>query len=64
MTAFAREFHGFAVVTNTDPTLAPTTGDLISITGGGRNYSALGEYQDTNSTTAGQFRQGRHGLPN
>ena len=44
-----REFHGFAVVTNTDPTLRYTV--TYFHTGGGRNYSALGEYQDTNSTT-------------
>jgi RHS repeat-associated protein len=48
------EFHGFAVVTNTDPTLRTTV--TYFHTGGGRNYSALGEYQDTNSTTgAGNF---------
>jgi RHS repeat-associated protein len=44
-----REFHGFAVVTNTDPTLRYTV--TYFHTGGGRNYAALGEYQDTNSTT-------------
>jgi RHS repeat-associated protein len=44
-----REFHGFAVVTNTDPTLRSTV--TYFHTGGGRNYSTLGEYQDTNSTT-------------
>ncbi|HEX3627414.1 MAG TPA: toxin TcdB middle/N-terminal domain-containing protein [Verrucomicrobiae bacterium] len=44
-----REFHGFAVVTNTDPTLRFTV--TYFHTGGGRNYSALGEYLDTNSTT-------------
>jgi len=44
-----REFHGFAVVTNTDPTLRTTV--TYFHTGGGRNYAALGEYQDTNSTT-------------
>jgi len=44
-----REFHGFAVVTNTDSTLRSTV--TYFHTGGGRNYSALGEYQDTNSTT-------------
>ena len=44
-----REFHGFAVVTNTDPTLRYTVNYFH--TGGGRNYAALGEYQDTNSTT-------------
>jgi len=44
-----REFHGFAVVTNTDPTLRSTV--TYFHTGGGRNYAALGEYQDTNSTT-------------
>jgi RHS repeat-associated protein len=43
-----REFHGFAVVTNTDPTLRSVV--TYFHTGGGRNYSALGEYQDTNST--------------
>ena len=49
-----REFHGFAVVTNTDPTLRATV--TYFHTGGGRNYSALGEYQDTNATTgAGNF---------
>jgi YD repeat-containing protein len=42
-----REFHGFAVVTNTDPTLRTTV--TYFHTGGGRNYSALGEYQDTNN---------------
>lgn len=44
-----REFHGFAVVTNIDPTLRYTV--TYFHTGGGRNYAALGEYQDTNSTT-------------
>ena len=44
-----REFHGFAVVTNTDPTLRTTVSYFH--TGGGRNYAALGEYQDTNTTT-------------
>ena len=44
-----REFHGFAVVTNTDPTLRSTV--TYFHTGGGRNYAALGEYQDTNSAT-------------
>ena len=49
-----REFHGFAIVTNTDPTLRYTV--TYFHTGGGRNYAALGEYQDTNSTTgAGNF---------
>ena len=49
-----REFHGFAVVTNTDPTLRYAVSYFH--TGGGRNYAALGEYQDTNSTTgAGNF---------
>jgi len=49
-----REFHGFAVVTNTDPTARSIV--TYFHTGGGRNYSALGEYQDTNSTTgAGNF---------
>jgi RHS repeat-associated protein len=49
-----REFHGFAVVTNTDPTLRSTV--TYFHTGGGRNYAALGEYQDTNSTNgAGNF---------
>ncbi|MGA2279421.1 MAG: RHS repeat-associated core domain-containing protein [Verrucomicrobiota bacterium] len=47
-----REFHGFAVVSATDPTLRTTT--TYFHTGGGRNYSALGEYQDTNSV-AGNF---------
>lgn len=42
-----REFHGFAVVTNTDPTLRYTVSYFH--TGGGRNYSSLGEYQDTNA---------------
>ena len=42
-----REFHGFAVVTNTDPTLRYTVNYFH--TGGGRNYSSLGEYQDTNA---------------
>jgi RHS repeat-associated protein len=44
-----REFHGFGVVTNIDPTLRTTV--TYFHTGGGRNYAALGEYQDTNSTT-------------
>jgi len=44
-----REFHGFGVVTETDPTLRSTV--TYYHTGGGRNYAALGEYQDTNSTT-------------
>ena len=44
-----REFHGFGVVTETDPTLRSTVNYFH--TGGGRNYTALGEYQDTNSTT-------------
>ena len=49
-----REFHGFAVVTNTDPTLRMTV--TYFHTGGGRNFSAWGEYQDTDSTTgAGNF---------
>ncbi|MGH7952438.1 MAG: toxin TcdB middle/N-terminal domain-containing protein, partial [Limisphaerales bacterium] len=49
-----REFHGFAVVTNTDPTLRTMV--TYFHTGGGRNYSSLGEYQDTNSATgAGNF---------
>jgi RHS repeat-associated protein len=47
-----REFHGFAVVSATDPTLRTTV--TYFHTGGGRNYSALGEYQDTNSV-AGNF---------
>lgn len=42
-----REFHGFAVVSATDPTLRTTV--TYFHTGGGRNYSTLGEYQDTNS---------------
>ncbi|MGH7977973.1 MAG: toxin TcdB middle/N-terminal domain-containing protein, partial [Limisphaerales bacterium] len=55
-----REFHGFAVVTNIDPTLRMTV--TYFHTGGGRNYSALGEYQDTNSTTgAGNFAKA--GMP-
>ena len=49
-----REFHGFAAVTNTDPTSRTTV--TYFHTGGGRNYSTLGEYQDTNPTTgAGNF---------
>jgi len=44
-----REFHGFGIVTNIDPTLRSTV--TYFHTGGGRNYTALGEYQDTNSTT-------------
>ena len=49
-----REFHGFAVVTNTDPTLRYTV--TYFHTGGGRNYSSLGEYQDANpSTGLGNF---------
>ena len=51
-----REFHGFAVVTNTDPTLRTTV--TYFHTGGGRNYSALGEYQDTNSTTGNFAKAG------
>jgi RHS repeat-associated protein len=39
-----REFSGFAVVTNTDATLRTTV--TYFHTGGGRNYSTLGEYQD------------------
>jgi RHS repeat-associated protein len=39
-----REFSGFAVVTNTDATLRTTV--TYFHTGGGRNYSALGEYLD------------------
>jgi len=55
-----REFHGFAVVTNTDPTLRSTV--TYFHTGGGRNYAALGEYQDTNSTTGlGNFAKA--GMP-
>lgn len=55
-----REFHGFAVVTNTDPTLRSTV--TYFHTGGGRNYAALGEYQDTNSTTGlGNFAKA--GIP-
>ena len=42
-----REFSGFAVVTNTDATLRTTV--TYFHTGGGRNYSALGEYQDAGS---------------
>jgi RHS repeat-associated protein len=49
-----REFHGFAAVSTTDPTLRTTI--TYFHTGGGRNYFAFGEYQDTNSTTgAGNF---------
>ncbi len=44
-----REFHGFAVVTDTDPTLRSTV--TYFHTGGGRNYSTLGEYQDTQATS-------------
>jgi RHS repeat-associated protein len=44
-----REFHGFGVVTETDPTSRSTV--TYFHTGGGRNYTALGEYQDTNSAT-------------
>jgi len=40
-----REFSGFAVVTNVDPTLRTTV--TYFHTGGGRNYSTLGEYQDS-----------------
>ena len=55
-----REFHGFAVVTNTDPTLRSIV--TYFHTGGGRNYSALGEYQDTNSSTdLGNFA--KSGMP-
>lgn len=55
-----REFHGFAVVTNTDPTLRSTV--TYFHTGGGRNYAALGEYQDTNSSTGlGNFAKA--GMP-
>jgi len=39
------EFPGFAVVTNIDATLRTTV--TYFHTGGGRNYSALGEYQDS-----------------
>jgi RHS repeat-associated protein len=39
------EFSGFAVVTNIDATLRTTV--TYFHTGGGRNYSALGEYQDS-----------------
>jgi len=38
------EFSGFAVVTNIDATLRTTV--TYFHTGGGRNYSSLGEYQD------------------
>ena len=49
-----REFAGFAVVTNTDPTLRQTV--TYYHTGGGRNYASLGEYQDVNPTSgAGNF---------
>ncbi|MEJ0091347.1 MAG: toxin TcdB middle/N-terminal domain-containing protein [Limisphaerales bacterium] len=51
-----REFHGFAVVTNTDPTLRDTV--TYFHTGGGRNYAALGEYQDTNSTSGNFAKAG------
>ena len=55
-----REFHGFGVVTNTDPTLRTTVSYFH--TGGGRNFTALGEYQDTNSTTGlGNFAKA--GMP-
>ncbi|MGA2279118.1 MAG: RHS repeat-associated core domain-containing protein [Verrucomicrobiota bacterium] len=47
-----RELHGFAVVSVTDPTSRTTINYFH--TGGGRNYSGLGEYQDTNSV-AGNF---------
>lgn len=40
-----REFAGFAVVTNTDPTLRTIV--TFFHQGGGRNYSSLGEYKDT-----------------
>jgi RHS repeat-associated protein len=40
-----REFAGFAVVTNIDPTLRTTI--TYFHTGGGRNYASSGEYQDT-----------------
>ena len=39
-----REFHGFAMVTNIDPTLRMTV--TYFHTGGGRNNPNLGEYQD------------------
>jgi RHS repeat-associated protein len=39
-----REFSGFAVVTNTDPTLRYTV--TYHHTGGGRNYADRGEYSD------------------
>ena len=51
-----REFHGFAVVSATDPIFRTTT--TYFHTGGGRNYSALGEYQDTNSTTGNFAKSG------
>jgi len=54
-----REFHGFAVVTNTDPTLRTTV--TYFHTGGGRNYGALGEYEDTNSDGSGCFAKA--GMP-
>jgi RHS repeat-associated protein len=55
-----REFHGFGVVTETDPTLRSTV--TYFHTGGGRNYTALGEYQDTNSSTGlGNFA--KMGMP-
>ena len=53
---FRREFHGFAVVSVTDPTLRTTVNYFH--TGGGRNYSTLGEYQDTNSTTGNFAKSG------
>lgn len=55
-----REFHGFGIVTNTDPTLRTTV--TYFHTGGGRNNAALGEYQDTNSATGlGNFA--KSGMP-
>jgi len=48
------------VVTETDPTLRSTV--TYFHTGGGRNYTALGEYQDTNSSTGlGNFA--KMGMP-
>jgi RHS repeat-associated protein len=51
-----RELHGFAVVSVTDPTLRTTVNYFH--TGGGRNYSTLGEYQDTNSVSGNFAKSG------
>ena len=51
-----REFHGFAVVSDTDPTLRTTL--TFFHTGGGRNFSNFGEYQDTNSVTGNFAKSG------